>query len=201
MKTLCKKIIILIFIFTTLLGTTLPTNVVYAEDETKGWSYYFDETIDEYTPNTEDYEGYTIIRAKEGGYLKYFDSNKDGMELLRVTIDGDNYVKDTSRTEMFVVDTPSGDGVYELGFLIEKDAYYLIKNENVSEYKNKLSTTQDWDKSTIKDKNSKKTSFFETVEHMISWYIRTAANGLVKLIDWAVGGGEGVTIDKIIFNQ
>ncbi len=44
-------------------------------------------------------------------------------------------------------------------------------------------------------------TLFEQVEKMLAWFVRTCANGLITIINWAVGGDGGVTIDKIIFNH
>ena len=40
-----------------------------------------------------------------------------------------------------------------------------------------------------------------SLETMLSSFVRTAANGILGLINWAIGGEGGVTIDKIIFNE
>ena len=189
MKTLCKKIIILIFIFTTLLGTTLPTNVVYAIGYTGDLTPYTPEdnnvsnkdldsiiqedTKSEVTVGKDNYTKFKLNEKSTGWYRIY------GGE-LKVLKDGK------------LQDAPSKYDVYSRRYYYNLDGNteYYIKTADINKFSYNKYVKED-----------KKTSFFETVEGMISWFVRTAANGLVKLIDWAVGGGEGVTIDKIIFNQ
>lgn len=44
-------------------------------------------------------------------------------------------------------------------------------------------------------------SFFQQLEEILAGIVRGTANGLIKIINWAVGGSSGVTIDDILFNH
>lgn len=227
MKTLCKKIIILIFIFTTLLGTILPTNVVYAKD--------YDDLFEEcetsiikvekeegkpmtYIEVTNSVTNEKISMKLVGDYSE--DLNSNSYVIIKSKKDDEYFVNgskyDSNNSDKYTVSTLtkiSGENGEE--YVVDKNVLRYVKGVDNNEDKYTVSLTKDtyflaskelleeWNSSAKFDERqqNKTTTVFETVEHMISWLVRTAANGLVNLINWAVGGGESVTIDKIIFNQ
>ncbi len=297
MKTLCKKIIILIFIFTTLLGTTLPTNVVYASNssnrptmgdaiaknnvklvlsinnESSREVVIDGETYIEFTPDENIYMcgyqsmkiytngqdnnligattrtlmGSTVydLNGKQTYYVKleaYTKATNGGTENVKKNTNQLNSsrptqaddIKRSGKLDDIIqgdVENENVDGTQYTKIKIDESGAYsvtkklYIKDENgklvEAPHKTYLGVTRyEIDKNTeyyIKTDELEKASyaqygkfaedaknkptFFESVERMLSFCVRTTANGLVRLIDWAVGGGEGVTIDKIIFNQ
>lgn len=297
MKTLCKKIIILIFIFTTLLGTTLPTNVVYASNysnrptmgdaiaknnvklvlsinnESSREVVIDGETYIEFIPDENIYMcgyqsmkiytngqdnnligattrtlmGSTVydLNGKQTYYVKleaYTKATNGGTENVKKNTNQLNSsrptqaddIKRSGKLDDIIqgdVENENVDGTQYTKIKIDESGSYsvtkklYIKDENgklvEAPHKTYLGVTRyEIDKNTeyyIKTDELEKASyaqygkfaedaknkptFFETVEHMIAWSIRTDANVLVALINWAVGGSEGVTIDKIIFNE
>lgn len=187
MKTLCKRIIILILVFMTLSSTLLPTNVLQASNyanrptqaddiQVRG-NFLKDLGTEKIEINGEEYYKFTV---SESGVYQISNEYGTSSKSIYQSVGGK------------LVSTKNG--ATNTRYILDSDTTYYVKVKGCNENTIYILYGK------IAKEATEKETFFETVEHWIAWLIRTTANGLVGLIRWATGG-DAVTIDKIIFNE
>ncbi len=187
MKTLCKRIIILILVFMTLSSTLLPTNVVQAsnyanrptmnDDIQERGNFFNDLGTEKIEIDGDAYYKFTV---SESGVYQIGNQYGTSSKTIYQNIDG-QLIK-------------AKVGATNTRYILDSDITYYVKAKGCDENTIYILYGK------IAKEAQEQETFFETVEHWIAWLIRTAANGLVGLIRWAAGG-DAVTIDKIIFNE
>ena len=222
MNILLKRIIILMLIIITSFGVVLPTNVVFGANSITVYRYMADESdleggtvvLEEVVANLQEdalYKGsyiFTVDEADEQGKYFLLQPKQDGE---RSTIYGQNKTysfntnksQNSSTPDVRVMDLEGktvqvirADGSIE-EIVIDPDIVSNIESYNLDSFGYYSLKDRSF---TGKNKNQDN-KLFEELEEMMAALVRGTANLLIKLINMAVGGSNGITLDDVIFNK